>query len=156
MVVGQGSTPWRLLLDGSAPGPWNMGVDEALLASARRSQLATLRFYTWDGPWLSLGYAQRRSAEQLVACRASGVARVCAPGSTGWRSIVAAVACEGSGQGEIDSFPIQRIICRGCPINGGTLKRWRWQEMLGIESSEDSTACQPSIGRQFSCMISRN
>ena len=24
---------WRLLLHGAAAGPWNMGVDEALLAS---------------------------------------------------------------------------------------------------------------------------
>ena len=48
---------WRLLCDGPAVGPWNMGVDEALLASAAAG-LASLRFYGGSGPWLSLGYAQ--------------------------------------------------------------------------------------------------
>ena len=37
-----------------------MGLDEALLRSAAEQGLATLRFYRWQGPWLSLGYAQRR------------------------------------------------------------------------------------------------
>ncbi|MBW2712796.1 MAG: lipoate--protein ligase family protein, partial [Deltaproteobacteria bacterium] len=35
-------TPWRLLIDGEADGPWNMGVDEALLTSAQQG-LPTLR-----------------------------------------------------------------------------------------------------------------
>jgi lipoate-protein ligase A len=50
-----------------------MGVDEALLESAAREGLATLRLYTWDGPWLSLGYAQRLSPEQIAACHRSQV-----------------------------------------------------------------------------------
>ncbi len=49
-----------------------MGVDEALLASARRGT-ASVRFYTWQGPWLSLGYAQRIGTERLRALRAGGV-----------------------------------------------------------------------------------
>jgi len=65
--------PWRLLIDAEAGGPWNMGVDEALLASAIASGRATLRFYQWRGPWLSLGYGQRLSASQLAACAAQGV-----------------------------------------------------------------------------------
>jgi len=64
---------WRLLIDAAAPGPWNMGVDEALLASAVAEGTPTLRFYTWDGFWLSLGYGQPLSAERLAACQAVGV-----------------------------------------------------------------------------------
>jgi lipoate-protein ligase A len=63
---------WRLLVDGPAPGPWNMGVDEALLASASAGAPA-LRFYGWRGPWLSLGYAQRLAPERRAACQAAGV-----------------------------------------------------------------------------------
>jgi len=58
---------WRLLLDPPGPGAWNMGVDEALLEVARRGGGASLRLYRWQGPWLSLGYAQRLSARQALA-----------------------------------------------------------------------------------------
>src|SRR5687767_13677741 len=47
----------RLLIDPPASGAWNMAVDEALLASAAAG-VATLRFYTWSQPTLSLGYFQ--------------------------------------------------------------------------------------------------
>lgn len=66
------SGAWRLLVDGPAAGPWNMGVDEALLASAAGGAPA-LRFYAWRGPWLSLGYAQRLAPERRAACEAAGV-----------------------------------------------------------------------------------
>jgi lipoate-protein ligase A len=61
------------LIDGEASGPWNMGVDEALLASAIEGGRPTLRLYRWEGPWLSLGYGQRLGAERLAACDAAGV-----------------------------------------------------------------------------------
>jgi len=64
---------WRLLLHGAAAGPWNMGVDEALLASVIAGGPPTLRFYTWDRPWLSLGYAQRSGPGRLTACAEAGV-----------------------------------------------------------------------------------
>jgi lipoate-protein ligase A len=64
---------WRLLLDGEASGPWNMGVDEALLASAIASGRSSLRLYRWSGPWLSLGYGQRPGPERLAACTDAGV-----------------------------------------------------------------------------------
>jgi lipoyl(octanoyl) transferase len=48
----------RLIIDGPAPGAWNMAVDEALLADAADSGVATLRFYQWSEPTLSLGYFQ--------------------------------------------------------------------------------------------------
>jgi lipoate-protein ligase A len=66
-------TRWRLLRDGAATGAFNMGVDEALLASAQESGHATLRLYRWDGPWLSLGYGQPLSEARAAACRAAGV-----------------------------------------------------------------------------------
>lgn len=65
-------TRWRLLEHGAAHGAFNMGVDEALLASAVAG-IATLRFYRWDGPWLSLGYAQKLDSRRLAACEAAGV-----------------------------------------------------------------------------------
>jgi len=48
----------RLLFDPPSLGSWNMAVDEALLESAADSGLATLRFYQWTEPTLSLGYFQ--------------------------------------------------------------------------------------------------
>ena len=43
-------------------GAWNMAVDEALLESAVHPGTATLRWYQWSEPTVSLGYFQR-SAE---------------------------------------------------------------------------------------------
>lgn len=50
-----------------------MGVDEALLVSAARDGRCSLRLYRWDGPWLSLGYAQRLLPGLLEECRGAGV-----------------------------------------------------------------------------------
>ena len=77
---------WRLILDGAAPGPWNMAVDRALLASAIEGSTPTLRFYTWRGPWLSLGYGQPRDPRRLAACRSAGVGVVRRP--TGGRAVL--------------------------------------------------------------------
>lgn len=64
---------WRLLLDDAQDGARNMGVDEALLATAVESRVATFRFYHWTGPWLSLGYAQRHLEFSLDDCTQAGV-----------------------------------------------------------------------------------
>jgi lipoate-protein ligase A len=50
-----------------------MGVDEALLASAVRTGCPSLRFYRWEGPWLSLGYGQIFDRERFEACGRAGV-----------------------------------------------------------------------------------
>ncbi len=50
--------PCRLIIDPPASGAWNMAVDEALLNQAADAGLATLRFYQWSPPTLSLGYFQ--------------------------------------------------------------------------------------------------
>lgn len=58
---------WRLIPLSTASGPTNMAVDEAILESvARREVPATLRFYSWDSPWLSIGCAQRLDQDILV------------------------------------------------------------------------------------------
>lgn len=51
------SSPCRLLPTAVASGPWNMASDDALLASAAAG-VASLRFYGWAEPTLSLGYFQ--------------------------------------------------------------------------------------------------
>jgi lipoate-protein ligase A len=48
----------RLLIDPPASGVWNMAVDEVLLETAAQNNQATLRFYRWSAPTLSLGYFQ--------------------------------------------------------------------------------------------------
>jgi len=48
----------RLLIDPPAAGAWNMAVDDVLLESAAVEGFATLRFYEWEVPTLSLGYFQ--------------------------------------------------------------------------------------------------
>jgi lipoate-protein ligase A len=48
----------RIIVDPPASGPWNMAVDEALLQTAATTGQATLRFYEWQEPTLSLGYFQ--------------------------------------------------------------------------------------------------
>ena len=53
-----------------------MAVDEALLMDAAEHNTATLRFYSWNEPTLSLGYFQRYSdREQHAASRACAVVR---------------------------------------------------------------------------------
>jgi len=58
MISFDSITPCRLLVDGPASGAWQMAVDEVLLDSAAERGVATLRFYEWSEPTLSLGYFQ--------------------------------------------------------------------------------------------------
>lgn len=55
----------RLLPFATAEGAWNMAADETLLEAAAAG-IASLRFYAWSQPTLSLGYFQARAV-----CRAS-------------------------------------------------------------------------------------
>lgn len=66
------AAPWRLLLTDPRPGAWNMACDEALLwAHAQGQSPPTVRFYRWQPPCLSLGYAQSfsRSVRADVCAR---------------------------------------------------------------------------------------
>jgi lipoate-protein ligase A len=68
-------------------GPFNMGMDEAMLRSAAEHGVATLRLYTWSGPWLSLGYGQRRvPSERIESCLAAGIGVV--RRTTGGRAVL--------------------------------------------------------------------
>jgi lipoate-protein ligase A len=64
---------WRLIVHEASDGAWNMGVDEALLASAVCTGRPSLRFYRWQGPWLSLGYGQVLDRGRIEACDRAGV-----------------------------------------------------------------------------------
>ena len=60
----------RLIIDPPQSGPWNMAVDEVLLMDAVENGVATLRFYQWSEPTLSLGYFQHYAdREQHAASR---------------------------------------------------------------------------------------
>ena len=66
----------RLIVDEPSQGTWNMGVDEALLEDAAENGVATLRFYRWSEPTLSLGYFQRyQDREEHVGSRECAVVR---------------------------------------------------------------------------------
>jgi len=62
-----------------------MGVDEALLATAAAGGPPSLRFYTWDAAWLSLGYGQKLGSLP-ERCRWAGVGLV--RRSTGGRAVL--------------------------------------------------------------------
>jgi lipoate-protein ligase A len=56
-----GGAPWRLILEGSEDGAWNMAVDEAILEACDRASpkpVPTLRLYGWRPATLSLGRSQ--------------------------------------------------------------------------------------------------
>lgn len=79
---------WRLLVDEWADGATNMAVDEAIMtAVAAGSVPPTLRFYGWQPPCVSIGYAQSMRAEiDLEACRQRGYTWVRRP--TGGRAVL--------------------------------------------------------------------
>jgi lipoate-protein ligase A len=69
-------TPCRLIVDPPLGGAWNMAVDEALLEDAAERGAASLRFYLWREPTLSLGYFQAfREREAHAASRGAAVVR---------------------------------------------------------------------------------
>jgi len=55
----------RLLIDAPAAGAVNMARDQAILEQVDHGGEATLRFYRWAEPTLSLGYFQRVADRQL-------------------------------------------------------------------------------------------
>ncbi len=54
----------RFFAHGPGEGAWNMAFDEALLESAAAEGIASLRFYEWSQPTLSLGYFQAAADRQ--------------------------------------------------------------------------------------------
>ena len=79
--------PLRLLVHSAGPGAWNMAVDEAIgHAVAEGRSPATLRFYAWSPPCVSLGRHQRSSSIDLPRCEELGYDVVRRP--TGGRAIL--------------------------------------------------------------------
>lgn len=79
---------WRMLSSPCQSGVTNMATDEAVMlgVTAHRS-LPTLRFYGWDPPCVSIGYAQSLRAEiDLDCCQARGYEWVRRP--TGGRAVL--------------------------------------------------------------------
>jgi lipoate-protein ligase A len=64
----------RLIVDPPQCGEWNMAVDEALLEEAASGGQATLRFYQWSEPTLSLGYFQAYGERHAHAASSSAPA----------------------------------------------------------------------------------
>ena len=61
----------RLLPFASLDGPTNMAADEAMLETAVEQGVASLRFYTWTQPTLSLGYFQPAAVRERFPSLAS-------------------------------------------------------------------------------------
>ncbi len=84
------SVPFRLLLDGSLDGAFNMAVDEAVLGSYAASPsppAPTLRLYSWSPPAVSLGRRQPAAgAHDAAYLRAEGIDLVRRP--TGGRAVL--------------------------------------------------------------------
>lgn len=67
------TTQWRLLFTDPTDGPLNMAIDESiLLGVAAGDSPPTLRFFAWQPPCLSLGYAQALSDVELDRLHAHG------------------------------------------------------------------------------------
>jgi lipoate-protein ligase A len=66
----------RLIDDETGTGAYHMAVDETLLRTAAETGLATLRFYRWHAPTLSLGYFQQiEHRRQHMASQSCDVVR---------------------------------------------------------------------------------
>lgn len=76
----------RVLLEGAAPGAFNMERDRALLAEHQPGDDPVLRLYRWSPPALSLGYNQDSGAFDREAAAAAGLDLVRRP--TGGRAIL--------------------------------------------------------------------
>lgn len=78
---------WRLLITQPTDGPMNMAIDEAiLLGVAGGTSLATLRFFAWEPPCLSLGCSQPVTDVDLDPLKARGYGLVRRP--TGGKAIL--------------------------------------------------------------------
>lgn len=87
MISDYPAATWRLLITPAADGATNMAIDEAILyALAEGRGHATLRFYEWQPPCLSLGYNQPHSQVDEAACARLGYTWVRRP--TGGRAIL--------------------------------------------------------------------
>lgn len=81
---GQG---WRLIDTGRKSGAFNMALDECILNSCISGACpATLRFYQWGKPGLSIGYAQKEADINWDRCFEKGIEVVRRP--TGGKALL--------------------------------------------------------------------
>ncbi len=135
---------WRVLQDGPADGPWNMAVDEALARAVGDGLApATLRFYGWSAPTVSLGYLQRtRGGVDMAACRRHGIGLV--RRITGGRAVLHAAEITYSVvlplQAPWRSLPVPQLFARICSGLIAGLRR------LGVEAVLGESAGSPERG----------
>jgi len=78
---------WRCLDTGAQRGACNMAIDEALVEGVEAGGSPVVRFYAWEPPAISFGFAQQVQREvDVEACRSSGVDLVRRP--TGGRAVL--------------------------------------------------------------------
>jgi lipoate-protein ligase A len=124
---------WRLVNSGYGDGPGNMAVDEAILeAVAALESPATIRFYGWEPPCVSLGYRQSVSVVDSQRLAALGYDLVRRP--TGGRAIL-----------HVDELTYSVIAPIGEPrVKGSILESYRrlsealvgGLQLLGLITSE--------------------
>ena len=143
---------WRLLLSPLADGATNMAVDEAiLLAVAEGTAPPTLRFFGWEPPCLSLGYAQPAADVDLDRLRARGWDLVRRP--TGGRailhtdeltySVVAPMTDPRVAGGVIESYRrLSAGLMRGLEILGLTVRADK-SDKIQISNSKIQTPNHP-------------
>ncbi len=133
---------WRLLCHDPDRAAWNMAVDEAILVLCGRGESPpTLRFYAWDPPAVSIGYAQPLAAVDRDACRRAGVDVV--RRITGGRAVLhedevtySVAALEGALPGGV--LATYRLLA-GALVTG--------LRLLGVEAEVvASAACAPLAG----------
>jgi lipoate-protein ligase A len=68
------TTRWRLIVDGRGDAAWNMALDEATLQRAAPDAVTTLRFFDWERPAITIGYAIDAPASLFLdECERRGV-----------------------------------------------------------------------------------
>ncbi len=79
---------WRLIRDKNHDGLTNMAKDEAIsIACGEGKSPATLRFYGWKTPAVSIGYSQKAESDiNLQYCNSAGIDIVKRP--TGGRAVL--------------------------------------------------------------------
>jgi lipoyl(octanoyl) transferase len=131
---------WRLLNTGYSNGAMNMAIDEAVMSLHRDGQSPpTLRFYRWQPPCLSIGYAQSLSREvDLEECARQGIDVV--RRATGGRAVLH------------DREVTYSLVCRDSDplVSGGIVESYR-KISAGILSGVrrlgvDAQATQPHPG----------
>ena len=120
---------WRLLSTGLSDGASNMAVDEAIMrAVAEGGSPPTLRFYGWQPPCVSVGYAQPLHEVDLDMCRRRGYAWVRRP--TGGRAVL-----------HIDELTYSVVAPHGEPrVAGDILTSYR-RLSLGLVAGLRSLGC---------------